>query len=47
MGSVSDLMVLMEADVYKTKAVKVISKTRSRGKLSKSRKSLLVWKRST
>jgi 2-methylcitrate dehydratase len=46
-GSVSDLMALMEADVHKTKAVKVNSKTRSRGKLSKSRKSLLVWKRST
>jgi 2-methylcitrate dehydratase len=41
-GSVSNLMALMEADVRKARAVKVNRKTRSRGRVPKSRKSLLV-----
>ena len=41
-GSVSDLMALMEADMRKTKSVKVNPNTRSRSKASKNRKSVLV-----
>jgi 2-methylcitrate dehydratase len=41
-GSVSDLMALMEADVRKAKPVKVTAKPRSRGKASRSRKSVLI-----
>ena len=41
-GSVSGLMALMESDVRKAKPVRVSGKTRSRGKASRSRKSVLV-----
>jgi 2-methylcitrate dehydratase len=41
-GSVSDLMALMDADVRKAKPVKVTAKARSRGKASRSRKSVLI-----
>ena len=41
-GSVSDLMALMESDVRKAKPVKVNSKARSRGKVLKNRRSVLA-----
>ena len=41
-GSVSGLMALMESDVRKAKPVRVSGKTRSRGKASRSRKSVHV-----
>ena len=41
-GSVSDLMALMESDVRKAKPVKVNSKARSRGKVPKNRRSVLA-----
>jgi 2-methylcitrate dehydratase len=41
-GSVSDLMALMETDVCKAKPVQVTAKARSRGKASRSRKSVLI-----
>jgi len=42
-GSVSDLMALMESDVRKAKPGKLDGKARSRGKNSKNRRSVLVY----
>jgi 2-methylcitrate dehydratase len=44
-GSVSNLMALMESDIRKTKPGKMDRKVRSRGKNSKNRKSVLVYHR--
>jgi len=42
-GSVSDLMALMESDIRKAKPAKMDDKARSRGKNSKNRRSVLVY----
>jgi 2-methylcitrate dehydratase len=42
-GSVSDLMALMESDIRKAKPGKVDRKARTRGKNSKNRRSVLVY----
>ncbi len=44
-GSVSDLMALMESDIRKAKPGTMDGKARSRGKNSKSRRSVLVYHR--
>jgi hypothetical protein len=44
-GSVSDLMALMESDIRKAKPGKMGGKARSGGKHSKNRRSVLVYHR--
>jgi 2-methylcitrate dehydratase MmgE/PrpD-like protein len=44
-GSVSDLMALMESDIRKAKPAKLDGKARSRAKNSKNRRSVLVYHR--
>jgi 2-methylcitrate dehydratase len=43
-GSVSDLMALMESDIRKAKPANMDGKARSRGKNSKNRRSVLVYR---